>query len=90
MLAIHKHYQSLLEQERNTSMQLRLEHAEWQAGLGKVSDLARKALNEKSETEAPLVAEIKDLKEENRILRRLVGWEEKDDSSDEEVEPGLG
>lgn len=84
ILSLHKHYQALLEQERNTSMQLRLEHAEWQAGLGRVAEYARSALKLQADAERPLKAEIKELKEENRVLRRLAGWEERADSSDEE------
>ncbi|KAF2126825.1 hypothetical protein P153DRAFT_70978 [Dothidotthia symphoricarpi CBS 119687] len=84
MLALHKHYQTLLDNERSTSMSLRLEHAEWQAGLGRVADYARQALQTQSRAEEPLQSAIKELKEENRILRRLAGWEERADSSDEE------
>lgn len=84
ILALHKHYQGLLEAERATSMQLRLEHAEWQAGLGRVAEYARQALKVQTQREEPLVAEIKSLKEENRVLRRLAGWEDREDSSDEE------
>jgi hypothetical protein len=82
---LHKHYQGLLEQERTTSMQLRLEHSEWQAGLGRAAEFARGALTAQGESERGLRSEIKGLKEENRVLRRLAGWEERpDESSDEE------
>ncbi|KAF2658635.1 hypothetical protein K491DRAFT_592522 [Lophiostoma macrostomum CBS 122681] len=87
ILALHKHYQTLIEQERATSMQVRLEHAEWQAGLGRVAESARLALKAQTENEIPYRRELKEVKEENRVLRRLAGWEEKaDDSSDEEAE----
>lgn len=65
-------------------MQLRLEHVEWQAGLGRVADFARKALEVQSRGEEGLVGEIRGLKEENRVLRGLAGWEERADSSDDE------
>jgi cell division protein FtsB len=84
ILALHKHYQGLLDQERATSMQLRLEHAEWQAGLGRVAEYARQALKVQTQGEEPMVSEIKSLKEENRVLRRLAGWEDREDSSDED------
>lgn len=84
ILSVHKHYQAQLDVERATSMQLRMEHAEWQAGLGRVAEYARGALNVQAESEKPLKAEIRELKEENRVLRRLAGWEEKAESSDEE------
>jgi hypothetical protein len=66
------------------SMQLRLEHAEWQAGLGRVADYARTALKSQGESEAELKKEIRGLNEENRVLRGLCGWEEKDEDDDED------
>lgn len=87
MVSLHKHYQTLLEQERDTSMQMRVEHADWQAGLGRVAEYARQALKLQNEGELPYRRELQALKEENRVLRRLAGWEEKKgDSSDEEGE----
>lgn len=67
-------------------MQLRLEHAEWQAGLGRVAEYARRALEVQSKGEEGLVGRVRGLKEENRVLRRLVGWEEGADSSGDEEE----
>ena len=86
IIALHKHYQTLLENERATSMQLRLEHTEWQAGLGRVAEYARQALKVQTLGEEGLVSEVRGLKEENRVLRRLAGWEEREGSSDEEEE----
>ena len=86
ILALHKHYQALLDTERSTSMGLRLEHAEWQAGLSRVAENARNALKTQGEVEDGLRREIKEVKEENRVLRRLVGWEEKEGSDDEQEE----
>jgi hypothetical protein len=82
ILTLHKHYQRLLEEERGVSMQLRLEHAEWQQGLGRVADYARTALKCQGESEEELRREIRGLKEENRVLRGLCGWEEKEDDDD--------
>ena len=75
IIALHKHYQTLLENERATSMQLRLEHTEWQAGLGRVAEYARQALKVQTLGEEGLVSEVRGLKEENRVLRGLCGWE---------------
>lgn len=83
ILALHKHYQTLLDQERSTSMGLRLEHAEWQAGLSRVADNARNALRMQGEVEESLRGKCKELGEENRVLRRMVGWEERETSDDE-------
>ena len=82
VLAIHKHYQKLLEEERGVSMQLRLEHQEWQAGLGRVAEYARGALEAKTEGEAGLQREIVELAEENRVLRRLAGWEPREEEEE--------
>jgi hypothetical protein len=79
ILALHKHYQKLLEEERGVSMQLRLEHAEWQSGLGRVADYARTALKSQGESEEGLRREIRGLKEENRVLRGLCGWDEREE-----------
>ncbi|KAG9380952.1 hypothetical protein A1F94_008272 [Pyrenophora tritici-repentis] len=90
ILALHKHYQTLLDQERSTSMSLRLEHAEWQAGLSRVAENARNALRMQGEVEAGLRGTCKELAEENRVLRRMVGWEEREQSDDEEEMAKIG
>jgi hypothetical protein len=83
ILALHKHYQTLLDQERSTSMGLRLEHAEWQAGLSRVAENARSALRMQGEVEEGLRGRCRELGEENRVLRKMVGWEEREGSDDE-------
>ncbi|KAF2005533.1 hypothetical protein P154DRAFT_518300 [Amniculicola lignicola CBS 123094] len=91
-ISLHKHYQALLETERATNLQLRLEHAEWQTGLGRVAEYARTALKMQNEGELGLKRECKALREENRVLRRMAGLaaREDDGSDDEEhVERGL-
>ncbi|CAE7032881.1 hypothetical protein CFE70_004709 [Pyrenophora teres f. teres 0-1] len=90
ILALHKHYQTLLDQERSTSMALRLEHAEWQAGLSRVAENARNALRMQGEVEAGLRGTCKELAEENRVLRLMVGWEEREQSDDEEEMAKIG
>ena len=82
ILTLHKHYQRLLEEERGVSMQLRLEHAEWQAGLGRVAKYARLALESQSGGEQSRLRELKEMKEENRVLRGLCGWEEREEDED--------
>ncbi|KAH8722642.1 hypothetical protein GQ44DRAFT_729283 [Phaeosphaeriaceae sp. PMI808] len=79
ILALHKHYQRLLEEERGVSMQLRLEHSEWQSGLGRVAEYARTALKNQGESEEELRREVRGLKEENRVLRGLCGWDEREE-----------
>ncbi|KAK8184601.1 hypothetical protein BC567DRAFT_140483, partial [Phyllosticta citribraziliensis] len=84
ILALHSHYNTLLEKERQQNLELRLEHQEWQAGLGRAAQFARAALKESSEASLPHERKIKELKAENKLLRRLAGWEEVSDSDDEE------
>jgi hypothetical protein len=86
MLALHKHYQELIDKERAASMQVRLEHAEWQAGLGRVAEYARLALKAQNEEGLPDKKKIKELREENRVLRQLAGWDPRTDDSDENEE----
>lgn len=84
ILALHSHYNSLLEKERQQNLELRLEHQEWQAGLGRAAQFARAALKESSEASLPHERKIKELKAENKLLRRLAGWEEVSDSDEDE------
>ena len=65
-------------------MGLRLEHAEWQAGLSRVAENARNALRMQGEVEEGLRGRCRELGEENRVLRRMVGWEERDGRDDGE------
>lgn len=63
-------------------MQLRLEHAEWQSGLGRVADYARGALRAQGESEEELRRQLREMAEENRVLRGIAGWEEKEEKDD--------
>ncbi|KAI9720530.1 MAG: hypothetical protein M1828_005614 [Chrysothrix sp. TS-e1954] len=84
LVATHKHYNALIEQEREANVQLRVEHGQWQQGLGRATEFARRALRERTEETSGLEAGLKEVKSENRVLRRLVGWRVEDDSDDEE------
>ncbi|KAF2462262.1 hypothetical protein BDY21DRAFT_389841 [Lineolata rhizophorae] len=90
LLATHAHYHSLLEQERQANLDLRVEHAEWQAGLGRVAKWARLAMREAQEGNAGWERRWREVRTENRVLRRLVGWEEGEDSEEEESAEGEG
>ena len=79
----HKHYAGLIEKEREANLQLRLEHGEWQAGLGRATEWARRALRARGEEIAPMQRRMREVKAENRVLRRLVGWSVEPDSDDE-------
>ena len=64
-------------------MKLRLEHAEWQAGLGRVAEYARKAVKEVGRGEEGWVRENGALRGENGVLGGLGGWEERGGRGDE-------
>ncbi|KAF4314648.1 hypothetical protein GTA08_BOTSDO01690 [Botryosphaeria dothidea] len=84
IVALHAHYNGLLEKERQQNLELRLEHQEWQAGLGRVAQYARHALKESADADLGYERKIRELKAENRMLRRLANWEEASDSDDGE------
>lgn len=85
IVATHRHYNALLERERAAALALRGEHAQWQAGLGRAAGLAREALRARAEECEPGEARVAELRGENRVLRRLVGWEVESESEDEGV-----
>ncbi|KAF1986886.1 hypothetical protein K402DRAFT_393509 [Aulographum hederae CBS 113979] len=82
--ALKAHYLALLQEERDTNLQLRLDAQEWQTRLSRAADLARKALATHTESNLSYVKRIAGLKAENAQLRRMVGWEPAEDSSDDE------
>jgi hypothetical protein len=84
--SLHSHYQKLLEDERKANLELRLDGLKWQEGLGRVSEWARLALRETAADEGRTRERLRlgKLKEENRVLRQLAGWPEKESDSEEE------
>lgn len=80
-----QHYNNLLDQERMETMEARLEHQAWQAGLQRVSEGVRMAMKAREEEAMPWRARIAALKEENRILRKKAGWDPPADSDDEDA-----
>jgi len=52
--------------------------------LGRLSESVREAVKAREQERRPWVGRIRGLKEENRVLRRMVGWEPAPDSDDEE------
>lgn len=86
LITTHKQYNELIQQERETSLQLRLEHGNWQEGLERAAKWARKALKERTDETCDMEKRCREVRMENRVLRRLLGWEvtDKGDSDDEE------
>lgn len=83
IINIHRSYHEQLDAERQTNMDLRNEHFEWQARLMNLAALLREAYRESTNEEALTeVALIAGLRSENRALRRHIGLPV-DDSDDE-------
>jgi hypothetical protein len=80
------HYNKLLEQAREETLNARLENQAWQAGLKRLSEGLRAASQARDEEGMPWKRRIAALKEENRILRARVGWDPPVDSDDEDDE----
>jgi hypothetical protein len=86
-IALHAHYNSLLETSRNETIQAQLTHQAWQASLMRLSEYLRLAQRAHEEGSVPYRRRIAALKEENRILRAKAGWEpasESENSDDED------
>lgn len=85
VIGVHKHYESQLAQEREANLALRIEHGQWQAGLGRVTDYARQALRARTDETSGLERGLREVKAENRVLRRIVGWHVDESSDDEDM-----
>jgi chromosome segregation ATPase len=85
--SIHKHYTKLLQEARGETVQAQQIHQDWQRSLSKLNEELRRAVQAREEEKNPFTRKVSALKEENRVLRGLAGWEPADeDSSDEEEE----
>lgn len=81
---LHKTYADLLEQARWETVQAQLTHQAWQENLGQVSEKMREAVRMREVEGRPYRGRIAALKSENRLLRRMVGWEVAAESEDED------
>lgn len=83
--SIHKHYTHLLEEARGETVKAQQIHQDWQRSLSKLNEELRRAVTAREEEKNPFTRKVSALKEENRVLRGLAGWEPAEgDSSDEE------
>ena len=82
--SLHEHYTGLLQQSRYETIEAQLTHQAWQAGLKRVSEGVREAVKAREEEGRPWKGRIAGLKEENRVLRKMVGWDPPVDSDEEE------
>lgn len=84
--SVHKHYTNLLQESRGETVQAQQIHQDWQRALSKLNEELRRAVKSREEEKLPFTRKVAALKEENRVLRNLAGWEPAEDSSDEEDE----
>ncbi|KAK4539621.1 hypothetical protein LTR36_010504 [Oleoguttula mirabilis] len=85
-LALHKHYTNLLTQSRNETIEAQLMHQAWQGHLTRLSGNLRAVVTAREEEGRPWVGRLRGLREENRVLRRMVGWEDLGAGDSEEDE----
>jgi hypothetical protein len=65
-------------------------HMDWQAGLGRLNEELKGAIEAKERERSPYRKRLAGLREENARLRRMVGWEpvaEEEDEVEEEQVP---
>lgn len=84
MVALHQHYTQLLAQSRSETVEAQLTHQAWQAALQRLSEGVRSALKSSEEEKLPEKKRIAALREENRVLRAMVGWQPPTPDSDDE------
>lgn len=84
IIAVHKHYAALLATSRQETMAAQQVHMDWQAGLGRLNEEMKKALEARERERSPYRKRLAGLREENALLRRMVGWEAAPSEEDEE------
>lgn len=84
--SVHKHYTHLLEEARGETVKAQQIHQDWQRGLSKLNEELRRAVQAREEEKNPFTRKVAALKEENRVLRGLAGWEPAEDDSSEDEE----
>ncbi|KAH9824478.1 SGF29 tudor-like domain, partial [Teratosphaeria destructans] len=91
VLELHRHYTALLAQSREETIEAQLVHQGWQAALGRLSEEVRAAWAEREKERRGWMGRWRGVRGENRVLRRMVGWEVEGASEDEdEGEEGSG
>lgn len=87
---VHRHYNELLQQSRQETIQAQIYHQEWQASLQRVSEGVRGAMKKSEEQDRPWKRRVAGLRRENALLRKQSGWEPLPPDSDSEQEEDLG
>ncbi|KAK3711186.1 hypothetical protein LTR37_009779 [Vermiconidia calcicola] len=91
---LHTYYKTELDAARRETIEAQLVHQAWQARLKGLGEGVTKAFKAREEEGEPWKRKIAALKEENRILRRCVGWDpapvDEEDEVEEEEELNVG
>ena len=91
---LHTYYKTELDAARRETIEAQLVHQAWQARLKGLGEGVTKAFKAREEEGEPWRRKIAALKEENRILRRCVGWDpapvDEEDEMEEEEELNVG
>lgn len=82
--SVHEHYSAQLLQARTETVEAQLTHQAWQARLQGLDGMVKKAWESREEEGAPWRKRTAGLKEENRFLRAMVGWDPPPESEDED------
>lgn len=82
--SIHEHYSAQLLQARTETVEAQLTHQAWQARLEGLDGMVKKAWEAREDEGAPWRKRMAGLKEENRVLRSMVGWDPPPESDDDD------
>lgn len=74
LLAWHKHYNGLLQKERDDNLTLRLQMDDKMAGIRRMNEHFRNWQREGLDIRLPYITKIAELKSHIRTCRRLMGW----------------
>lgn len=84
LTSLHKHYTHLLQESRGETVQAQQIHQDWQRSLSKLNEELRRAVQAREDEKRPFTRKVAALREENRVLRGLAGWEPAEEGSSEE------
>lgn len=88
-IQLHQHYTQLLNESRRETVEAQIVHQEWQARLQGLSESLRVTMREREEERLSDKGVIAGLREENRVLRKIAGWQpapEEDNDGEEFAE----
>ncbi|EMC99399.1 hypothetical protein BAUCODRAFT_48494, partial [Baudoinia panamericana UAMH 10762] len=84
IIALHQHYDDLIRQSREETLEAHITHQRWQESLSRLSGQLREAFKSREQERRPWVGKLRAMREENKVLRRMAGWEPLPPDSEEE------